>query len=68
MVSPLPDLVVAELTSDDEFLVMACDGIWNSMTSQEVVDFVRVRLSQGEALEATITQVGWWCDVDTCES
>ena len=64
MVSPLPDLVVAELTPDDEFLVMACDGIWNSMTSQEVVDFVRQRLAQGEALKDLITQVGGkqcWC-------
>jgi len=29
---------------DVAFLVLACDGIWNSMESQEVVDFVAERL------------------------
>nr|AAB35458.1 serine/threonine protein phosphatase, type 2C phosphatase, PP2C, MCPP {internal fragment} [cattle, brain, Peptide Partial, 24 aa] [Bos taurus] len=24
---------------DHEFMVIACDGIWNVMSSQEVIDF-----------------------------
>lgn len=31
----------------DNFLVLACDGIWDAMTSQEVVDFIRPLLAQG---------------------
>jgi serine/threonine protein phosphatase PrpC len=31
--------------SEAEFLVLACDGIWNVKTSQEVIDFVRERLA-----------------------
>ena len=45
MISPVPD--VKRLTIDpttDPFMILACDGIWNSMTSQEVVDFVRERM------------------------
>lgn len=28
MISPLPDIVTQEITSEDKFLVVACDGIW----------------------------------------
>ncbi|CAD6199346.1 unnamed protein product [Caenorhabditis auriculariae] len=48
MISALPDVKIECLLPDDEFLVVACDGIWNSMESQQVVDFVRERLSQGK--------------------
>ncbi|XP_020277630.1 probable protein phosphatase CG10417 [Pseudomyrmex gracilis] len=47
MISALPD--VRHITIEpgkDEFMVLACDGIWNFMTSQSVVQFVRTRLSQ----------------------
>lgn len=41
IVTALPDITVHELSPDDEFLVLACDGIWDCMESQEVVEFVR---------------------------
>lgn len=45
MISALPDVTRTEvIPGSDEFVVIACDGIWNSMTSQEVVDFVFDRL------------------------
>ncbi|XP_053394815.1 protein phosphatase 1G-like isoform X2 [Mercenaria mercenaria] len=44
MISALPDVECATLTPEDEFLIIACDGIWNFLTSQETVDFVRERL------------------------
>merc|ERR1712150_384770 len=28
----------------DSFIFLACDGIWNSLNSQEVVDFINERL------------------------
>lgn len=40
-VSPLPEIFCLERDSEkDEFLVIACDGIWDVMTNQEVLDFV----------------------------
>lgn len=48
MITALPD--IQKLTIEpgqDEFMVLACDGIWNSMSSQEVVDFIRPRLNNG---------------------
>lgn len=41
IVTALPDLLTHEISPDDEFLVLACDGIWDCMDSQAVVEFVR---------------------------
>lgn len=48
MISALPDVKVMTLNDDHEFMVVACDGIWNVMSSQEVVDFVNERLKAEE--------------------
>lgn len=46
MISALPDIKVLTLTDDHEFMVIACDGIWNVMSSQEVIDFIQSKISQ----------------------
>ncbi|XP_060085955.1 probable protein phosphatase CG10417 [Ylistrum balloti] len=48
MITALPDLQCTTLQETDQFMVLACDGIWNYMTSQEVVDFVSERLKDPE--------------------
>ncbi|XP_033736632.1 probable protein phosphatase CG10417 isoform X2 [Pecten maximus] len=48
MITALPDLQSTTLQETDQFMVLACDGIWNYMTSQEVVDFVSERLKDPE--------------------
>ncbi|CAK1545306.1 unnamed protein product [Leptosia nina] len=48
MITALPD--VKRLTIEpekDQFMVLACDGIWNYMSSQEVCDFILPRLAEG---------------------
>ena len=35
-----------QLTPDHEFVVLACDGIWDVMSNEEVVRFIRVRLAE----------------------
>lgn len=39
-----PDVVVENLTSDVEFIILACDGVWDCMTNQEICDVVHSRL------------------------
>lgn len=36
-----PTIVRRELEKDDEFIIMACDGIWDVLSSQDAVDIVR---------------------------
>ncbi|XP_044733042.1 probable protein phosphatase 2C 58 [Chrysoperla carnea] len=47
MITALPDVTKISITPDDEFLVLACDGIWNFMSNEEVIEFVRPRLADG---------------------
>ena len=45
-ITAFPDVKETEITEADKFVVLACDGIWNVLTSQEVVDFVSERLEK----------------------
>ncbi|KAL4003523.1 Protein phosphatase 2C family protein [Acanthocheilonema viteae] len=51
MISALPDVKQYKILQGDEFIIIACDGIWNSLTSQEAVDFVRRRINDGVSLK-----------------
>ncbi|BGP27668.1 Protein phosphatase 2C 2 [Rhodotorula toruloides] len=46
-----PDITVHEATPEDEFVVLACDGIWDVLTSQQVIDYVRLAVSQEKPLQ-----------------
>ena len=56
MISALPDVKRVKLSPKDEFMILACDGIWNSLTSEEVVDFVRTRIQKGETKMSAICE------------
>ena len=40
MVIVSPDVISVKVTSETDFLVLASDGIWESMTPQEVIDLL----------------------------
>lgn len=45
MITALPDVKrITVNPHEDEFMVLACDGIWDCYSNQEVVDFVKKRL------------------------
>lgn len=50
IVTASPDVVKVELSEDDEFLIIACDGIWDCLSSQEAVDCVKERLNTEKKL------------------
>ncbi|KAJ8967533.1 hypothetical protein NQ314_002848 [Rhamnusium bicolor] len=51
MISALPDIKTLTINpAEDEFMVLACDGIWNFMSSQEVVDFIKPKIEASEKL------------------
>jgi protein phosphatase 2C family protein 2/3 len=41
-----PDVVVKTITEDWEFILIACDGIWDVLSNEEVLKFVRARVAQ----------------------
>lgn len=46
-ISAEPDIVTINKDKKDSFIVIACDGLWDVMTSQECVDLVRQKIKAG---------------------
>ncbi|XP_002157385.3 probable protein phosphatase 2C T23F11.1 isoform X1 [Hydra vulgaris] len=67
IVTAYPDVIVEEIALDHEFIVLACDGIWDVMTRQEVVDFVRVRLANRESPERIVEKLLDHCLAPDCQ-
>ena len=45
MISPQPDIRTLEIDPEkDSWMILACDGIWNFMSSQEVVDYIQQKI------------------------
>lgn len=61
LVSPEPEVYEIVRADDDEFIILACDGIWDVMTNEELCEFVRYRLEITDDLEKVCNSV-----VDTC--
>lgn len=62
MVSPEPEVSVIDRNLEaDEFLVLACDGVWDVMTNKNLCDFIRSRLLISDDLQLICNQVA-----DTC--
>ena len=62
LVSPEPEFYMKLREPEiDEFLVLACDGVWDVMTNEELVNFVSARMRITDDLEAIANEV-----IDTC--
>lgn len=51
IVTAFPDVSEHDITPDDEFLVLACDGIWDCEPSQAVIEFVRRGVAAHQPLD-----------------
>jgi len=47
-VTCFPDITIVQRTDKDEVLILACDGLWDVMTSPAAVDYVREIVQSGE--------------------
>ena len=46
---------------EDEFLVLACDGVWDVMTNEDICQFIAARMRITDDLELIANEV-----IDTC--
>lgn len=61
LVSPEPEVYFQSRSEDDEFVVLACDGVWDVMSNSEVGAFIRSRLQVTDDLEKICCEL-----LDTC--
>lgn len=62
LVSPEPEIFVRERDDlKDEFLVLACDGVWDVMNNEDLCSFISDRLRVTQDLKELTGQV-----IDTC--
>jgi protein phosphatase 1G len=64
MITAQPDLLTETLCPGDEFIIMACDGVWDVMSNQQAIDFVRVRLKQGKSPAQIAEEIFDYCIAD----
>lgn len=53
----LPEITKIELTNDIEFIVMACDGVWNSIEPQKLCDMISQRIKTKHSIDFIIEEV-----------
>jgi len=51
VITCVPDIKIEPRTPEDEFIILACDGVWDVKSNAEVVAFVRSRLRRGEPVQ-----------------
>lgn len=57
LVSPEPEVTVIQRHPEDEFLILACDGIWDVMDNLELCEFIQYKLKLEQNLEDICSSV-----------
>jgi serine/threonine protein phosphatase PrpC len=60
-ISAEPDIYIHERSNKDEFIVLACDGIWNVINNEEIQQYINYRLKMTQSLAEICEDI-----VNTC--
>lgn len=52
-----PDIEEFDLHGDEDFIIMGCDGIWETKSNQEMVDYIYDKLNQGKESKQIIEEL-----------
>ncbi len=66
VISVVPNISTFDIKEGVEFLVLATDGIWDVMTSQQVVDFILARVRRFVPLQSICDDLISECKVPFC--
>jgi protein phosphatase 2C family protein 2/3 len=67
IVTALPEVLSFDLSEEWEFIVLACDGIWDVLSNQEVVDFVVKCIAEGKYPEDICEELLSYCLAPVCQ-
>jgi serine/threonine protein phosphatase PrpC len=61
-VIPDPEFVIYPRSKEDEFMILACDGVWDVATNEQCASFIQTLMNDGES------DLGMICEeaIDTC--
>lgn len=52
-----PDTYTYDLSPKDDFIIMGCDGIWETKTNQQMVDFIVDRFKAGKSTKTIVAEL-----------
>jgi protein phosphatase 1G len=61
IISSTPDVLCIDRCSEDEFIVLGCDGVWDVMSNEDCVQFIRSRLDEGKPLKEICEEIADEC-------
>jgi protein phosphatase 1G len=61
IITSTPDVVRMERHPDDEFIVLGCDGVWDVLSNEDCVQFIKSRLALGKSLRQISEEVADEC-------
>ncbi|CAF1026453.1 unnamed protein product [Didymodactylos carnosus] len=67
VVTAFPDVMVKNMNEDWEFILLACDGIWDVLSNEEVLKFVRARIAQQMQPEHICEELMTRCLAPNCQ-
>lgn len=62
-ITVVPDVKHIEITPSDEFVIVACDGVWDMIQNQEAVDFIRNEVAEHDDISLACERL-----LDSCLS
>jgi len=57
MISAVPDVFERRIMPEDEFLMLGCDGVFDTWKNQQIVDYVRDNMQEEEKISVVIEKL-----------